>query len=716
LADIFVSYSRRDRKRVAPLVALLQEQGWTVWWDSEINPGESFDELIDEEIEKARAIVVVWSKHSVTSRWVRNEALEAADREILVPVRLDGSRIPVAFRQTQVADLTRWPGHASTAEMSQLLRAIGERIGTGPDLQALPQETVGRQRKLSLAIIGAILVAMLGAGALFWREAALAPQTTETNAVAVLRLATSIDSDTTNFAADSLGDEITRVLENVDGIRLANLTAAWELPYDLTESEIAARLNVRYLVQGAVDAKADDAVALQIRLYDTVDERPLFEDTYEYQPSRIQTLRRQIVAEILAALGLSQTRIEAALDSASAIRDDAAYQRYLRARAILRQSGELNELAAARDLLIQAVQQDPGFGAAHAALCRAYLGIFRVGGDLKSFERAEGACHRALTLGDGDAEAQLALGDLYELSGQYERAEASYERALDLDPLLTDALSGLGYALTMQGKSRRAERAYRRSTEIQPGYWRTHNRLAWFLLQQGRYQEAVDSYTQVIFLVPDNPWGYSNRGAALFVSGDFSGAIKDWQRATDIDPESGALSNMGTAYFYLRDFSNSIRLYGAALQQAPTDFRLWMNLGDALRFVEEEGPIDYPSLIPVGDAASAYQRAIRHIRAELTVNPDDAFVISAEARAQAYIGQTARAELLVNQALEASQNNPDLLYNVTLAYLSMEMIEQAARTLQAAIDAGLPPVIAENDPLFDALRESHAIDQLPASF
>jgi tetratricopeptide (TPR) repeat protein len=422
------------------------------------------------------------------------------------------------------------------------------------------------------------------------------------------------------------------------------------------------------------------------------------------------------VAEILAALGLSQTRIEAALDSASAIRDDAAYQRYLRARAILRQSGELNELAAARDLLIQAVQQDPGFGAAHAALCRAYLGIFRVGGDLKSFERAEGACHRALTLGDGDAEAQLALGDLYELSGQYERAEASYERALDLDPLLTDALSGLGYALTMQGKSRRAERAYRRSTEIQPGYWRTHNRLAWFLLQQGRYQEAVDSYTQVIFLVPDNPWGYSNRGAALFVSGDFSGAIKDWQRATDIDPESGALSNMGTAYFYLRDFSNSIRLYGAALQQAPTDFRLWMNLGDALRFVEEEGPIDYPSLIPVGDAASAYQRAIRHIRAELTVNPDDAFVISAEARAQAYIGQTARAELLVNQALEASQNNPDLLYNVTLAYLSMEMIEQAARTLQAAIDAGLPPVIAENDPLFDALRESHAIDQLPASF
>ena len=496
--------------------------------------------------------------------------------------------------------------------------------------------------------------------------------------------------------------------------KTANLTAAWELPYDLTESEIAERLNVRYLVQGRIDAEADE-VALQIRLFDTRMHLPLFENTFAYQPSDIQRLRQQIVEEILTALDFSAARVAAALDSANAIRDKEAYQRFLRARAILRKSGELNELATARDLLIQATQQDPGFGAAHAALCRAYLGMFRVGGDRQNFERAEGACHRALTLGEGEAEAQLALGDLYELSGQYARAEASYERALDLDTLLTDALGGLAYALTMQGKIRRAERAYRRSTDIQPGYWRTHNRLAWFYLQQGRYPEAIDAYTQVIFLAPDNPWGYNNRGGALFVSGDFSGAIKDWQRATEIDPESGGLSNMGTAYFYLRDFSNSMRMYGAALKQAPADFRLWMNLGDALRFVDYEGPEDDASLIPVSDAPSAYQRAIRHIRADLTVNPDDALAISAEARAQAYLGQTERAELLVNQAIQASGSNPDLLYNVTLAYLSMDMIEKAARTLQAALDAGLPPVIAESDPLFDPLREPGAVGQIPAS-
>jgi adenylate cyclase len=52
MADIFVSYARADRARVAPLVAALEAQGWSVWWDAEINPGQEFDALITEQIER----------------------------------------------------------------------------------------------------------------------------------------------------------------------------------------------------------------------------------------------------------------------------------------------------------------------------------------------------------------------------------------------------------------------------------------------------------------------------------------------------------------------------------------------------------------------------------------------------------------------------------------------------------------------------------------
>src|SRR5260370_36421892 len=87
MAELFLSYARADRSRVAPLVAALEGEGWSVWWDPEIAPGQEFDRLIAEELGKARATIVVWTPTSVTSRWVRGEAREAADPGLLAPAR-----------------------------------------------------------------------------------------------------------------------------------------------------------------------------------------------------------------------------------------------------------------------------------------------------------------------------------------------------------------------------------------------------------------------------------------------------------------------------------------------------------------------------------------------------------------------------------------------------------------------------------------------------
>ena len=47
MADVFVSYARADKARVAPLVAAIEAKGWSVWWDPEITPGQEFDDQID---------------------------------------------------------------------------------------------------------------------------------------------------------------------------------------------------------------------------------------------------------------------------------------------------------------------------------------------------------------------------------------------------------------------------------------------------------------------------------------------------------------------------------------------------------------------------------------------------------------------------------------------------------------------------------------------
>ena len=83
MADVFISYAREDMIRVKPLVEALEGEGFSVWWDSELSPGDKFDDLIDDEIQAAACVVVLWTERSVNSRWVKNEAFEGMDRGIL---------------------------------------------------------------------------------------------------------------------------------------------------------------------------------------------------------------------------------------------------------------------------------------------------------------------------------------------------------------------------------------------------------------------------------------------------------------------------------------------------------------------------------------------------------------------------------------------------------------------------------------------------------
>ncbi|NEX11333.1 MAG: hypothetical protein C1942_01300 [Prosthecochloris sp.] len=108
MSDIFISYAREDERRVKPIVQHLQQMGWRVFWDRNIPPGQSWDEYIEQHLEASRCVVVVWSKHSVGSRWVKAEAEEAKNRNILVPLLLDKVKLSLGFRYIQAADLTSW--------------------------------------------------------------------------------------------------------------------------------------------------------------------------------------------------------------------------------------------------------------------------------------------------------------------------------------------------------------------------------------------------------------------------------------------------------------------------------------------------------------------------------------------------------------------------------------------------------------------------------
>ena len=119
MAQVFISYASEDRGRVAPLVAAIEQAGWSVWWDRKIDGGAAWEREIERELDEARCVVVVWSVVSIGSDWVRTEAREGQERGILLPVTIDDVRPPLAFRRTQTLDLT-----ASDPDPTAMLAAL----------------------------------------------------------------------------------------------------------------------------------------------------------------------------------------------------------------------------------------------------------------------------------------------------------------------------------------------------------------------------------------------------------------------------------------------------------------------------------------------------------------------------------------------------------------------------------------------------------------
>lgn len=128
MSDIFISYARADKDKAELLANAFSRQGWSVWWDREIPPGQSFDETIESALNAARCVVVLWSKHSVSSRWVKTEAAEGAERGTLVPAMIDDAPIPLEFKRIEAADLSEWQGELSHREFEQLLKSVAARI------------------------------------------------------------------------------------------------------------------------------------------------------------------------------------------------------------------------------------------------------------------------------------------------------------------------------------------------------------------------------------------------------------------------------------------------------------------------------------------------------------------------------------------------------------------------------------------------------------
>lgn len=141
--DVFISYSREDRPKVTKLAQAFEQKGLKVWFDSKIQAGAGFRTEIAQALAASKLVVVIWSEHSVASRFVCDEADEGAARDVLFPALISAVEIPLGFRQIQTADLTRWRGKMNDPALLAFVDTVNKgargKLGTPPRPAPIPQ-------------------------------------------------------------------------------------------------------------------------------------------------------------------------------------------------------------------------------------------------------------------------------------------------------------------------------------------------------------------------------------------------------------------------------------------------------------------------------------------------------------------------------------------------------------------------------------------------
>jgi len=129
LSDIFISYKREEQDKARQLTIALEKQGWSVWWDPNLRAGEYFDDVIEEALKKARCVIVLWSKLSVQSRYVKDESSYALSRSKLVPVAIEEVELPFRFKGIHTPQLSDWDGSEQFPAFLDLVDDIADKLG-----------------------------------------------------------------------------------------------------------------------------------------------------------------------------------------------------------------------------------------------------------------------------------------------------------------------------------------------------------------------------------------------------------------------------------------------------------------------------------------------------------------------------------------------------------------------------------------------------------
>lgn len=539
MPDVFLSYSRQDQELAQIYANAMKHAGLEVWWDQTLKSGETYDEVTETALRTAKAVVVLWSPRSVSSRWVRGEATVADRNGTFLPVMVEPCERPVMFELVQSSDLIGWRGEQDDRRWLQFLEEVRSLANHGAAAGAVPQ------------------------------KAAAALPLPEKPSIAVLPFANLGGDPDQAYFADGLMEEIVTCLTRIRSLFV--IASGSTLSFrgkDVTPMEAARRLGVRYVLEGSV-RKGGNRVRIAVKLIDATSSTQIWADRYDGTLDEIFELQDSVALAVAGVIEFSVQKAETKRSLARRTEDLRAYDLYLQAVARIR-TYRREDVFAALDMLERALALDPAYPAAAAlsGSCHVIILRFQWTEDpgLHARKLAE-SVDVALENGADDPEILATISSVHWASGDFARAAQLAKRATALNPGSSWAQLVRGLASVAMGELDSAAQSFEESMRLDPI---SPNRnmqiggMASTRFAQQRFAEAAELAREYAQLAPQ-PMGFGLCAACY-------GHLGDTERAADSIAMLRAITPMSfedlSAMFYLKPEHRELFLQGMRLAEA----------------------------------------------------------------------------------------------------------------------------------------------------
>ena len=297
--------------------------------------------------------------------------------------------------------------------------------------------------------------------------------------------------------------------------------------------------------------------------------------------------------------------------------------------------------------LERAVQADPDSPLTWGALAQAQWFKYFVTRDAAWLQRTSESLGRAQSRDPDVPLVHLVAGLLRENAGSYEQAEAEYLRAIEEDPNYSDAYRYLGQARYRSGRFDQALAPLQKARELAPDYFKVYQELGTFYRRTGDREKATRQLEKAVALAPDEAEMHFALGTAYAEQYQLVEAERQLRTAMQLSPSSTpTLNNLGFVLMERENDRDAIPLLIQGSAGARDQYLALMNLGTAYRRIGE-----------TAKSTQTYERSFELAEKEISYNPRDALLRSRLAFLCARLGNQARAESEIGQALQLSPDD-----------------------------------------------------------